>query len=207
MKKYVQTMQYWGEITTNTNNFTIVITGLGGQGLIRFLQILGYSLMRKGYKVITSEKHGLSQRGGKVTCFLRFGNKITSPIPIIGSVDMIIATEKACILDVLEFAKLDRSSKLIVATYEKESQSSEYPSEEYLSIILNENSDNVCIVPVMQIVDKFKNLKIINTVILGYIVRFLPIAEDDLLASINQHFKGKFLELNQKAFEEGRDLH
>ena len=162
--------------------------------------------MRKGYKVISSEKHGLSQRGGKVTCFLRFGDKIASPIPIIGSADMIIATEKASILDVLEFAKLDRSSKLIVATYEKESQSSEYPSQEYLSKILNENSDNVYIVPVMQIVDKFKNLKIINTVILGYILRFLPITEEIIKKSINQHFKKDVLVLNLKALEEGINL-
>ena len=163
--------------------------------------------MRKGYNVITSEKHGLSQRGGRVTCFLRFGEKTAAPIPIVGSADMIISTEKECVLDVLEFAKPDRSSKLIVATYEKESQSSEYPSQEYLSKILNENSDNVYIVPVMQIVDKFKNLKIINTVILGYIVRFLPITEEELLTSINKHFTGPNLELNQEVFEEGRVLH
>ena len=190
----------------NSNNYTIVITGLGGQGLIRFLQILGNSLMQKGYKVITSEKHGLSQRGGKVICFLRFGEKIAAPIPIIGSADMIISTEKASILDVLEFAKPDRSSKLIVATYQKETRTREYPLEEYLSIVLNENSDNVYTVPVMPIVDKFKNIKMINTIILGYIARFLPLTEEDLLASINQHFKGPIIDLNRKALLEGKAL-
>ena len=159
--------------------------------------------MRAGYKVISSEKHGLSQRGGKVTCFLRFGEIIAAPIPIIGSADMIIATEKACILDVLEFTKPDRSSKLIIANYEKQSQSSEYPSEEYFLKVLNENSDYSFFVPVMQIAAKFKNLKIINTIILGFILRFLSIAKENLLASIIQHFKGKLLELNKKAFAEG----
>jgi len=206
VKKYVPTMQYWEERITNTNNYTVVITGLGGQGLIRFLQILGYSLMRKGYKVITSEKHGLSQRGGKVTCFLRFGDEIAAPIPIIGSADMIIATEKACILDVLEFTKPDRSSKLIIATYEKESLSSEYPSEEYLLKVLNENSGHINFVPVMPIVAKFTNLKIINSVILGYITRFLPLNEEDLKESINQHFKKDLSVLNKKALEEGIKL-
>ena len=199
-------MQYWEEITTNTNNYIIVITGLGGQGLIRFLRILGSSLVKKGYKVITSEKHGLSQRGGNVTCFLRFGEKMVAPIPIIGSADMIIATEKACILDVLEYAKLDRSSKLIVATYEKKSQINDYPSEEYLLKVLNEISDYINFIPVMEIVAKFTNLKIINTIILGYILRFLPISEEFINESINQHFAGDLLVLNQKAFEEGRDL-
>ncbi len=199
-------MQYQEELITNTNSYTIVITGLGGQGLIRFLQILGHSLMRKGYKVISSEKHGLSQRGGKVTCFLRFGEKIAAPIPIIGSADMIIATEKACILDVLEFAKLDRSSKIIIADYRKESQSSDYPSEEYLLKVLTENSDYINFVPVMQIVAKFTNLKIINSIILGYILRFLSITEEDLKESISQHFKKDLLALNQKAIEEGIEI-
>ena len=199
-------MQYQEEITTKTNNYTIVITGLGGQGLIRFLQILGDVLMRKGYKVITSEKHGLSQRGGKVTCFLRFGENLVAPIPIIGSSDMIIATEKACILDVLNFAKPDRSSKLIIATYEKEPQSGAYVLEEYLVNVLNENSNHIYFVPVSEIVAKFTNLKIINTIILGYILRFLPINEEDIKESIGQHFKKELSVLNQKALEEGIKL-
>lgn len=190
----------------NNNTYTIVITGLGGQGLIRLLQILGYSLMRHGYKVITSEKHGLSQRGGKVICFLRFGENIASPIPIIRSADMIIATEKACILDVLNFAKPDRSSKLIIASYEKNSLSNEYPSEEYLVKALNENSDHIYFVPVREIVEEITNLKIINTIILGYILRFLPISEEDIKESICQHFKKELSVMNQKALEEGIKL-
>jgi len=197
-------MQYWEEITTN--NYTIVISGLGGQGLIRFLQILGNCLMQKGYSVVSSEKHGLSQRGGKVTCFLRFGDKIASPIPIIGSVDLIIATEKACILDVLEFAKPDRSSKVVIADYEKESQNSDYPSEEDLVKALNENSEYITLVPVLPIVAKYTNIKIINTIILGYILRFLPITDEDIKKSIGQHFKKELLVLNQKALEEGIQL-
>ncbi len=204
VKKYARTMQYWEEITTN--NYTIAITGLGGQGLIRFLQILGHSLMRKGYKVISSEKHGLSQRGGKITCFLRFGDKISSPIPLLGSADMIIATEKACILDVLAFAKPDRSSKVIIAEYEKESQNSDYPSEEYLIKVLNEISEHINLVQVLPIVAKYTNLKIINMIILGYILRFLPISEEDIKESLGQHFKEALSILNRKALEEGIKL-
>jgi len=162
--------------------------------------------MQNGYRVITSEKHGLSQRGGKVTCFLRFGDKISAPIPILGSAYMIIATEKACIFDVLEFTKPDRSSKLIIATYEKESQGSNYPSEEYLVKVLKENSDHINLIPVMPIVAQYKNLKIINTIILGYILRFLPISEDEIKKSINKHFKEDISALNQKALEEGIKL-
>ncbi len=190
----------------SSNDNTIVITGLGGQGLIRFLQILGSSLMREGYKVITSEKHGLSQRGGKVTCFLRFGEKNMAPIPIVGSADMIIATEKACILDVLEYVKHDRSSRLIIANYENKVQNIDYPSEDYLLKVLNEVSDSINYLPVMQIVSKLTNLKIINIIILGYILKFLPIKQEEINQSISQFFTGDLLVLNRKAFVEGTNL-
>jgi indolepyruvate ferredoxin oxidoreductase beta subunit len=191
---------------TSYNNYTIVITGLGGQGLIKILEILGDCLVRIGYKVITSEKHGLSQRGGKVTCFLRFGENLMAPIPIVGSADMIIATEKMCILDVLEFAKPDRSSKLIIANYKKKPQENDYPSEKYLLNTLNENSDSISHVSVMKIIENLANLKIINMILLGFITKFLPLNEDLLKESLNQHFTGEVLVLNRKAFEEGKNL-
>jgi indolepyruvate ferredoxin oxidoreductase beta subunit len=187
----------------NNQSYTIVITGLGGQGLIRFIRILGFSLVRKGYKVITSEKHGLSQRGGKVICFLRFGEKSMAPIPLIGSADMIIATEKACIIDVLEFSKPNRSPKLVYTDYAKNSQNNDYPSEEYLFKVLNEISEFVYLVPVMGIVEKLTNLKIINSILLGYVLKFLPVNKEDLKDSIKEHFKGEALNLNLKALAEG----
>ena len=114
------------------DNYTIVITGLGGQGLIRLLQILGNALTQSGYKVISSETHGLSQRGGKVTCFLRFGNKISAPIPMVGTADMIIALEESSILDALIYAKPEKSTKLVISSYEKQNIGIDYPALEYV---------------------------------------------------------------------------
>jgi indolepyruvate ferredoxin oxidoreductase beta subunit len=191
---------------TSNNNHTIVITGLGGQGLIKLLQILGDNLLQKGYKVISSEKHGLSQRGGKVTCFLRFGEKIMAPIPILGSADMIIAAEKASVLDVLEFSKPDRSSNLIIANYERHPQKDDYIRGNHLLEILNETSDYINFVPVKKIVSNLANLKIINLIILGFVAKFLPLNEESLKKSLNQYFTDEFLTLNQKAFDEGKNL-
>lgn len=187
--------------------YTIVITGLGGQGLISLLQILGSALMTKGYKVITSETHGLSQRGGKVTCFLCFGDMLNAPIPMIGSADMIIATEKSCILDVLKYAKPNKSTKLIISSYEKSIINEKYPSENYILKVLNENSDNIYFIPATNIAEKLvKNLKAANIVILGYILRFLPLSKKDIENSLKQQFLGKDLEINLKALKEGQNL-
>ena len=188
------------------NNYTIVLTGLGGQGLISFIKILGSALMRKRYIVISSETHGLSQRGGKVTCFLRFGAKMNAPIPMIGTADMIISTEKSCILDVLKYSKPDKSSKLIISTQEKKTFGTDYPSEKYLSEALVANSDDIYFVPTMKLTEKYMNLKIINTIILGYILRFLPLSQKELEVSINHHFRKKNLKINLIAFREGFKL-
>lgn len=188
----------------NFDSYTIVITGLGGQGLVSLLKILGNALIIKGYKVITSETHGLSQRGGKVTCFLRFGDMLNAPIPMIGSADMIIATEKSCILDVLQYARPNKSTKLIISTYEKNLINEKYPSENYLLEVLNENSDNIHFIPTTNIAEKL--VKVANTVILGYILRFLPLNEKDIENSLKQQFLGKYLEINLKALKEGKNL-
>ncbi|TET60501.1 MAG: hypothetical protein E3J52_03560 [Promethearchaeota archaeon] len=191
----------------NFDSYTIVVTGLGGQGLIRFLQILGNALMIKGYKVMTSETHGLSQRGGKVSCFLRFGNKLPAPIPMIGSADIILSLEESSILDVLYYAKPDKSTNLIISTYEKQQIDTKYPSLEYLLGILYENSENIYFIPVSEIAIKHTgNLIAMNSVILGYIQKFLPLDSKDLEESLIQHFSEKNLELNLKAFREGQKL-
>ena len=106
---------------------TIVITGLGGQGIVKFIQILGDALTSKNFTVISSETHGLSQRGGNVKCFIRYGNALTSPLPLNYSADIIITLEKSCILDVLEYARRDKATRLIITEYVKPLKNQNYP--------------------------------------------------------------------------------
>jgi len=189
------------------DNYTIVITGLGGQGLIRLLQILGQALVTHGYKVITSETHGLSQRGGKVTCFLRFGTKLNAPIPLVGKADMIIALEESSIIDVLNYTKNDKTTKLIISMYEKHDISKKYPSLDSLLNILYENSDNIYFIPAMEIALKhIANLKTMNIVILGFILKFLPLNHTIVEGTIKQNFSGEVLEMNLNAFNEAFNL-
>jgi indolepyruvate ferredoxin oxidoreductase beta subunit len=191
----------------NFDNYTIVITGLGGQGLIRLLQILGQALVSKGYKVISSETHGLSQRGGNVTCFLRFGNKLNSPIPMVGSADMIIALEESTILNVLRYAKIDKSTILVISTYEKHLLNIEYPPLHSLLKILFETSNNLYFIPAAEISLKHTgNLKSMNILLLGYILRYLPVDKEEVGNSLRKFFSGKNQQINLEILYEGIDL-
>lgn len=189
------------------DSYTIVITGLGGQGLIKLVQILGNALISEGYKVTTSETHGLSQRGGKVTCFLRFGKEQQAPIPIIGTTDMIIALELSCILDVIKYAKPDKSTNLVISTYEKHEFETNYPLLDYILEILYKNSKNIYFIPVNEIAVKYTgNLKVMNIVVLGYILRFLPIKTEAVKNTLKEYFLGLELEINLKAYIGGQNL-
>ena len=58
----------------------IMIVGVGGQGTLLASKLLGYVLMQQGYDVKVSEVHGMSQRGGSVVTYVRFGDKVYSPV-------------------------------------------------------------------------------------------------------------------------------
>ena len=58
----------------------IMIVGVGGQGSLLASKLLGYLLLTEGYDVKVSEVHGMSQRGGSVVTYVRFGDKVFSPV-------------------------------------------------------------------------------------------------------------------------------
>ena len=71
----------------------IMIVGVGGQGTLLASRILGNAVIRKGYDVKVSEVHGMSQRGGSVVTYVKFGDAVYSPIIDKGEADIILAFE------------------------------------------------------------------------------------------------------------------
>ena len=185
------------------SNQTIVITGLGGQGIVKFIQILGDALTSKGFIVISSETHGLSQRGGKVKCFIRYGNKLTSPLPLNCSADVIITLEKSSILDVLEYAKRDKSTILIITEYEKPVKSQIYPSDDFFKQVLSTYSNNIQYLDISKVK---LDMKFLNTFMLGFICSFLPLNYETLKTSLEKYFSNDNLKKNQKFLQSGFEL-
>ena len=82
-----------------------MIVGVGGQGTLLASKLLGYVLMQQGYDVKVSEVHGMSQRGGSVVTYVRFGDKVYSPVIDKGEADYILSFEKLEALRWLEYLK------------------------------------------------------------------------------------------------------
>ena len=75
-------------MTTN-----VMIVGVGGQGSLLASKLLGQVLLNKGVEVKVSEVHGMSQRGGSVVTYVRFGDEVHSPVIDKGQADYIISFE------------------------------------------------------------------------------------------------------------------
>ena len=111
---------------------SVMIVGVGGQGSLLASKLLGRLLVDEGYDVKVSEVHGMSQRGGSVVTYVRFGDKVYSPIITDGEADIIISFEK---LEAGRYAKyLKKDGKIVVNTQQIDPMpviigAAQYPSD------------------------------------------------------------------------------
>ena len=94
----------------------IMIVGVGGQGTLLASRILGNTVISKGYDVKVSEVHGMSQRGGSVVTYVRFGEKVYSPIIDKGEADFIVSFEKLEAARYVQYLK--KGGRIVVNTQE-----------------------------------------------------------------------------------------
>lgn len=185
----------------------VVTCGVGGQGVLLFTDILADVALHAGLDVKKSEVHGMAQRGGSVISQLRFGDKVFSPLIEETTADFIIGFEKLETLRYIHF--LSPKGKVLVDSLEIPPMpvltgATEYPKDVMERI--KARSENVYIVNAF---DKAKDLgetRTQNVIMLGAVSRFLKFPVELYKASIEKNVKAKFVELNLKAFEQGRRL-
>ncbi len=95
------------ELISEKENYNALCVGIGGTGVIRASMILGWSALKEGFKVRTAETHGMSQRGGSVSSYLRFGKTLEGPFMVEGDLDVLIAFEVSEALRNLHFVNKD----------------------------------------------------------------------------------------------------
>lgn len=89
----------------------VLISGVGGQGLLTLSRILGQAALNEGLKVIISETHGMSQRGGSVTVFLRIGDSVMAPLPPEDDIRLHISME---LIEAARYSYLHNTSTVAV---------------------------------------------------------------------------------------------
>lgn len=182
----------------------VMIVGVGGQGSLLASKLLGKLLCDEGYDVKVSEVHGMSQRGGSVVTYVRFGEKVYSPIIDKGEADYIISFEK------LEGARyissLCKDGTLIVNTQQIDPMPVIIGAAEYPADILDEvkaKGVRVDSIDALELANRAGSSKAVNIVLMGRLAKHMDIPTEKWMAAIEASVKPQFVELNKKAFELG----
>lgn len=188
------------------NKSNILIVGVGGQGTLLASVLLGNLALTKGYDVKLSEVHGMAQRGGSVVTHVKVSeDTVNSPLIEEGDADVIIAFEELEAYRWLPYLK--KGGTIYVNTQQILPMpvimgQAEYP--ENIMKVLEQEAGTVKAFDALSIAEKCGSVKAVNVVLLGAASKDLPFDEDAWIKVIEENVKPKFIELNKKAFELGR---
>jgi len=184
---------------------SIVIVGVGGQGSLLASRLLGRLLLSEGFDVKVSEVHGMSQRGGSVVTYVRWGDRVFSPIVDRGEADCIVSFE---LLEAARYLPLLKTGGHIVASSQEIEPmpvitgAAQYPAGLPEKIrALGADAD---IFGALALAEKAGSAKAVNIVLMGRLSRRFGFSEEAWLKALADVVPPKFLELNKKAFALGR---
>ncbi len=182
----------------------IMIVGVGGQGSLLASKLLGRLLTAEGYDVKVSEVHGMSQRGGSVVTYVRFGEKVYSPIVTEGEADFIVSFEK---LEAARWAScLAPDGRIIVNTQEIAPMPVITGAATYPSGILDEltaKGVKIDALDALSLARQAGSPKAVNIVLMARLAKYLDIPFENWLEAIGKTVAPKFVELNRAAFTLG----
>ena len=184
----------------------IMIVGVGGQGTLLASRILGNTVIGEGYDVKLSEVHGMSQRGGSVVTYVKYGEEVFSPIIGEGEADIILAFEMLEAYRALPYLKKD--GVMIANTQNISPMPVITGAMQYPDNIAEKLGEKINLVKV-DALEKAKeagNIKAVNVVLIGVMAKNTDIAYDKWIETIKTTVPEKFLEANLKAFDLGYNL-
>ena len=184
----------------------IMIVGVGGQGTLLASRILGNAVIRRGYDVKVSEVHGMSQRGGSVVTYVKYGDAVYSPIIGEGEADIILAFEALEAYRALPY--LRKGGKMIVNDQKINPMpvitgAMAYPEEicKTLSSLVDLTS-----LDALSLAREAGNIKAVNVVLIGVMARSTDISYEEWVETIKATVPAKLLDVNLKAFDLGYHL-
>ena len=185
----------------------IMIVGVGGQGSLLASKLLGHLLLSQGYDVKVSEVHGMSQRGGSVVTYVRYGDKVYSPVIDKCEADYIVSFE------ILEAARwlpfLKKDGQIVTNTQQIDPMpvitgAAEYPED--LVSKLKATGAKVDALDCLSLAEQAGSAKAVNIVLLGRLSHYFDLPDEAWMRSLEANVPSKFLEMNKKAFELGKNM-
>ena len=179
----------------------VMIVGVGGQGSLLASKLLGKLLLTKGYDIKVSEVHGMSQRGGSVVTYVRFGDRVYSPVIDLGQADFIVSFE---LLEAARWTEyLKPGGKLITNTQQINPMPVIIGAAAYPENLVQKMVDagiDLDAIDALSLAEQAGSAKAVNLVLMGRLSRYFDIAPDEWMAAIETSVPTKFLEMNRQAF-------
>jgi indolepyruvate ferredoxin oxidoreductase beta subunit len=182
-----------------------MIVGVGGQGTLLASRVIGSVLLSQGCDVKVSEIHGMSQRGGSVVTYVKYGSRVFSPVIDRGEADIMLAFERLEAARWLPWLKL--GGRLLVndqrlAPMPVITGAMEYPADILEKI--RAKGVELLGVDALSLANEAGSDKAVNVVLLGLLSAILPFPESAWQDALAECVKPRFLEINRRAFELGR---
>lgn len=194
-------------VSPDTPITAIVLVGVGGQGILLATQIAARAALIAGHDVKTNEVHGMAQRGGSVVAQIRYGAKVYSPLVPEGTARVLLSLERIEALRFASFLAPDGlavvSSQAIIPVTVSSGQAG-YPAD--AEERLRRRFPRLVYVDAVAVGEKICDTRVANVVLLGALSTALDLPEESWSEAVAQCVKPRFLDVNRKAFAEGRKL-
>jgi indolepyruvate ferredoxin oxidoreductase beta subunit len=187
------------------NVYNILISGVGGQGVLLTSKIIAEAAILQGLDVKQSEVHGMAQRGGSVLSQVRFGEKVFSPIVSEGEADLLIGFEPLETARYLHFLKDDGAviyNTRPIGTIGVSIAVENYPAD--IDDVIKRRVKAILPFDGTQLAVAAGDKRTLNLVMLGAALKFIPLKESIIIDAIVNTVPKKVLEINQKAFAAGK---
>ncbi len=183
-----------------------MIVGVGGQGSLLASRIIGNVLLSQNYDVKVSEVHGMSQRGGSVVTYVKYGDDVASPVVEKGEADIIISFEQLEAARYVQFLK--KGGHIVTSTQQIDPMpvitgAAKYPED--IIPKLQAKGVDVIAVDALTLAEQAGTSKASNVVLMGVVSTKMQFDEAVWQRALEQCVPPKFLELNKKAFALGRE--
>jgi len=185
----------------------ILVTGVGGQGVVLASDIIGETAISAGYDVKKTDTLGMAQRGGSVVSHVRMADMVASPLIQEGDVDLLLAFEK------LEAARwshyLKQGAVCIINSYEQPPLSvslkqEKYPTDDDIKEALKRRTGQIYFIDANKLAKELGNVRTLNILMLGCFSVFAPLDVQVWKESITRRMPENLRDINLKAFELGR---
>jgi indolepyruvate ferredoxin oxidoreductase, beta subunit len=186
---------------------SVILVGVGGQGILLASEIAASAAMHAGYDVKTNEVHGMAQRGGSVIAQIRYGKKVYSPLVSVGTACVLVSLEK---MEVLRYSNLLADDGLAVVSTQVITPvtvsmgAAKYPDK--LDEKIAGTFKRLIMMDAAKIASDAGNIKAANVALLGGMSNNLDLPIEAWHKAIKSCVKPQFVELNLAVFNAGRAM-